>query len=134
MDDRKILIHNATIVNEGESYLGYVVVDGEFIAVVGRGEPDQSFFEGAEAIDAKQRLLLPGVIDTHVHFRDPGLTHKADMESESRAAVAGGVTSFIDMPNTKPATVTVAALEEKLRHASEVSVANYGFLDRKSVV
>lgn len=127
MDERKILIHNATIVNEGESYLGYVVVDGEFIAAVGRGEPDQSLFDGAEAIDAKQHLLLPGVIDTHVHFRDPGLTHKADMESESRAAVAGGVTSFIDMPNTKPATVTVAALEEKLRHASEVSAANYGF-------
>ena len=77
MDERKILIHNATIVNEGESYLGYVVVDGEFIAAVGRGEPDQSLFDGAEAIDAKQHLLLPGVIDTHVHFRDPGLTHKA---------------------------------------------------------
>ena len=84
MDERKILIHNATIVNEGESYLGYVVVDGEFIAAVGRGEPDQSLFDGAEAIDAKQHLLLPGVIDTHVHFRDPGLTHKADMRCRCR--------------------------------------------------
>ena len=83
---------------------------------------------GADTVvDGKGRLLLPGIIDTHVHFRDPGLTHKADMATESRAAVAGGVTSFIDMPNTKPATVSMAAVDDKIRRASEVSVANYGF-------
>ncbi len=83
---------------------------------------------GADTVvDGKGRLLLPGIIDTHVHFRDPGLTHKADMATESRAAVAGGVTSFIDMPNTKPATVSMAAVDDKIRRASEGSVANYGF-------
>ncbi len=70
---------------------------------------------------------MPGVIDTHVHFRDPGLTHKGDMATESAAAVAGGVTSFLDMPNTKPLTVTVKAWEEKMARAAEVSTANYGF-------
>lgn len=123
----KTLIHNAILVNEGRSYTGYVLTDGDFIARTGEGEPEASLFEGAEVIDASQRLLLPGVIDTHVHFRDPGLTHKADMSTESRAAVAGGVTSFIDMPNTKPPTVTRAALDDKLRHAADVSLANYGF-------
>lgn len=123
----KTLLHNVVIVNEGVARYGYLLVDGEFIAKVGEGSPSPELFEGAEAIDGGGKLLLPGVIDTHVHFRDPGLTHKADMSTESRAAVAGGVTSFIDMPNTKPATVTVDALEAKLRHASEVSLANYGF-------
>lgn len=123
----KTLIHNVIIVNEGEARYGHVLVDGEFIARVGCGDPEPALFEGAEAIDGGGKLLLPGVIDTHVHFRDPGLTHKADMATESRAAVAGGVTSFIDMPNTKPATVTVAALEAKLQRASDVSMANYGF-------
>lgn len=123
----KTLIHNVIIVNEGEARYGHVLVDGEFIARVGCGDPEPELFEGAEAIDGAGKLLLPGVIDTHVHFRDPGLTHKADMETESRAAVAGGVTSFIDMPNTKPATVTVEALEAKLHRASDVSMANYGF-------
>lgn len=126
-DKKKTLIHNVEIVNEGERYLGYVLVEGELIAATGRGEPQASMFDGAEAIDGGGRLLLPGVIDTHVHFRDPGLTHKADMATESRAAVAGGVTSFIDMPNTKPATVSRQALSDKLQHAAEVSLANYGF-------
>lgn len=126
-DKEKTLIHNVEIVNEGERYLGYVLVEGELIAATGRGEPETTMFDGAEAIDGGGRLLLPGVIDTHVHFRDPGLTHKADMATETRAAVAGGVTSFIDMPNTKPATVSRQALSDKLQHAAEVSLANYGF-------
>lgn len=121
------LIHNVEIVNEGERFYGHVLLDGEFISAVGRGDYSGELAPGATIIDGRGKLLLPGVIDTHVHFRDPGLTHKADMESESRAAVAGGVTSFIDMPNTKPATTTVEALEAKLKHASEVSLANYGF-------
>lgn len=121
------LIHNVEIVNEGERFYGHVLVDGEFISAVGRGDYAGELPPDTTLIDGHGKLLLPGVIDTHVHFRDPGLTHKADMESESRAAVAGGVTSFIDMPNTKPATTTVVALEAKLRHASEVSLANYGF-------
>lgn len=123
----KTLIHNVIIVNEGQANYGYLLIDGEFIAEVGQGDPEATLFEGAEAVNGGGKLLLPGVIDTHVHFRDPGLTHKADMETESRAAVVGGVTSFIDMPNTKPATVTVDALEAKLKRASEVSMANYGF-------
>lgn len=122
------LIHNATIVNEGEAFTGYVAVDGLYIKEVVRGDAPQPLMESAEnVVDARGRLLLPGVIDTHVHFRDPGLTHKADMASESNAAVAGGVTSFIDMPNTKPATTSMALVEQKLEHAAEVSVANYGF-------
>ena len=122
------LIHNACIVNEGTSFLGYVAIRGEFIDKVAAGEPDAELIGAASmVIDAAGRLLLPGVIDTHVHFRDPGLTHKADMATESRAAVAGGVTSFIDMPNTRPATTTMAEVEAKLARATEVSVANYGF-------
>lgn len=127
MNKTVILIHNVNIVNEGECFYGYVLTEGDFIAEVGRGEPELDAYPAAEKIDGGGRLLLPGVIDTHVHFRDPGLIHKADMTSESRAAVAGGVTSFIDMPNTKPATTTVELLEDKLRHAVETSVANYGF-------
>lgn len=122
-----ILIHNACIVNEMQTWQGYVVVCGDTIARVGSGEPEAELKNCATVIDAHGRLLLPGVIDTHVHFRDPGLTHKADMATESRAAVAGGVTSFIDMPNTKPPTVTIADVEDKMRRAEEVSVANYGF-------
>lgn len=123
----RTLIYNVNIVNEGCVRYGYVLVDGELIAKVGEGEPDSELMGADTVVDGKGRLLLPGIIDTHVHFRDPGLTHKADMATESRAAVAGGVTSFIDMPNTKPATVSMAAVDDKIRRASEVSVANYGF-------
>lgn len=122
------LIHNVVIVNEGRDYHGYVVLGGGFITTVGEGEAPESLTTGVdEVIDGRGRLLLPGVIDTHVHFRDPGLTHKADMATESRAAVAGGVTSFIDMPNTKPSTVTIAEIDNKQRRAAQVSVANYAF-------
>lgn len=124
----KRIIYNADIVNEGRFFRGYVVVEDEFITEVGDGPA------GAELIascdfreDADGALLMPGVIDDQVHFRDPGLTHKADIATESRAAVAGGVTSFMDMPNTNPPTVTLEALEAKNRRASEVSLANYGF-------
>ena len=129
------LLYNAEIANEGRRFRGYVLVDGQKIGRVGEGTAD-----GAEcmrlkqtadrAVDCGGRLLIPGVIDTHVHFRDPGLTEKGDMATESRAAVAGGVTSVVDMPNTKPATVTCAALGDKIRRAAEVSAANFGFYRR----
>lgn len=122
------LIHNVYIINEGRSFAGYVAIDGELISKVGEGKPEAALLERATtAIDGRGHLLLPGVIDTHVHFRDPGLTHKADIATESRAAAAGGVTSFIDMPNTKPVTTTMEQIEAKLERAAEVSAINYGF-------
>jgi len=120
------LIHNAEIVSgEGRPVSGgWLLISGERISAIGRGDrhPDAD-----EVIDAGGDILMPGMIDTHVHFRDPGLTHKADIASESAAAVAGGVTSFIDMPNTVPPTVTIEAWEAKMARASEVSHANYAF-------
>ena len=100
---QRTLIHNVTIVNEGRQFSGAVVLEGERISAVidGKAFPDESY---DMVIDGQGCYLLPGVIDEHVHFRDPGLTHKADIASESRAAVAGGVTSVMDMPNTNPQT------------------------------
>lgn len=121
------LIHNVYVVNEGSAPLGYVLVHDDTIASVGEGPAPDAFMQAATVIDGKERLLLPGVIDTHVHFRDPGLTHKADMATESLAAVMGGVTSFIDMPNTRPATTSMEAVDDKMKRAADVSMANYGF-------
>ncbi|MDE5838834.1 MAG: dihydroorotase, partial [Paramuribaculum sp.] len=127
-ETKKTVIYNARIANEGKVQAGYIVIEGEFILEVGSGDvPDSLLTDENALIDADGRLVMPGVIDEHVHFRDPGLTHKADMMTESRAAVAGGVTSFIDMPNTVPATTTVAAVESKMARAAEVSCANYAF-------
>jgi len=124
----RILIHNAIIVNENKRYRGFVVIDGDRISAVSKGDASADLIASCDTIeDASGAYLLPGVIDDQVHFRDPGLTHKADMASESRAAVAGGVTSFMDMPNTKPQTVTLEALKSKQNRAAEVSVANYAF-------
>lgn len=130
------LLYNARIVNEGRSYRGYVLTDGPFIAATGPEEGLPADGPGSlsdlkasadELIDCGGDMLIPGVIDTHVHFRDPGLTEKGDMATESRAAVAGGVTSVIDMPNTRPATVSREAVDAKIARASEVSAANFGF-------
>lgn len=126
----KLLIKNARIINEGKSFDGYVFIDGALIVKVGEGTGKSSDALEAEAdtvVDAAGKWLMPGVIDDQVHFREPGLTHKGDIASESRAAVAGGVTTFMDMPNTKPQTTTLKDLEWKLQRASEVSVANYSF-------
>lgn len=124
----RTLLHNAIIVNEGESFLGYVVIDDEMIECVGEGTPLPEIFASVNhSSDLDLKLLLPGVIDDQVHFRDPGLTHKADIETESTAAVAGGVTSFMDMPNTNPQTTTIEAWEAKNKRASQVSLANYAF-------
>lgn len=122
------MIQNARIINEGRSFTGSVFICGDRIAAVYEGEiPASAEVAGAEVIDATGLWLLPGVIDDQVHFREPGLTHKGDIASESRAAVAGGVTSFMDMPNTKPQTTTLEALEWKFRRAAETSAANYSF-------
>lgn len=122
----KKLLKNARIINEGRTFTGSVLIEGDKIAAVYEGAaPDET--DVMEVIDATGRWLLPGVIDDQVHFREPGLTHKGDIASESRAAVAGGVTTFMDMPNTKPQTTTVADLEWKLQRGAETSVANYSF-------
>lgn len=129
MSGPRLLVHNAMIVNEGRKFHGYLTVDSDgFFDDVSVGDPSSELMAAVrEVVDAEGRLLLPGVIDTHVHFRDPGLTHKGDIASESLAALAGGVTSFIDMPNTRPATVTIADWERKMARAAEVSAINYGF-------
>lgn len=117
---KRTLIYNAEIAGSEHSWL---LIEGERIAALGNGAlPDADI-----KIDAEGDLLMPGMIDTHVHFRDPGLTHKADMATESAAAVAGGVTSFIDMPNTNPPTVSIAAWEGKMADAAAKSLANYAF-------
>ena len=124
----KTIIYNADIANEGRLTRGYIVIDDEIIAEVGEGEPAAAVMAECDVRnDVDGALVMPGVIDDQVHFRDPGLTHKADIATESAAAVAGGVTSYMDMPNTVPPTVTIDALEAKNRRAQEVSVANYGF-------
>lgn len=128
MEMNKLCIKNARIINEGRTYNGSVVIEGDKIAAVYEGEvPPGVVAEATETIDATGKWLLPGVIDDQVHFRDPGLTHKGDIQTESRAAVAGGVTTFMDMPNTKPQTTTWNDLEAKFNRAGEVSAANYSF-------
>ena len=122
----RYIIKNATLVNEGKSFMASVFISGEIIEKIIPAESQQDF-EGYEVIDAAGLLLLPGVIDDQVHFRDPGLTHKGDIATESRAAVAGGVTSFMDMPNTVPNTLTQQLLQDKYDIAAEKSMANYSF-------
>ena len=123
---KRTLIKNATIINEGRSFTGSVVIEGDKIAKVIEGTvvPEETY---SEIIDAKGKYLIPGVIDDHVHFRDPGLTHKADIFSESRAAAAGGVTSFMDMPNTQPQTTDLETLNAKFQLGAEKSLVNYSF-------
>ncbi len=123
---KNILIKRATIINEGRSFTGSVVINDDKIAKVieGTDVPDEKY---DEIIDAKGKYLIPGVIDDHVHFRDPGLTNKADIYTESRAAAAGGVTSFMDMPNTLPQTTDIDALNAKFELGAEKSLVNYSF-------
>jgi dihydroorotase len=129
-----ILIKNATIINEGERYKASLLIEGERIKKISKeGERENERQEtnteeqNIQYIDAEGLLLLPGLIDDQVHFREPGLTHKGDIHSESRAAVAGGITSFMDMPNTVPQTVTMAALNDKFDRAAKKSMVNYTF-------
>lgn len=123
---KRIHIKNARIVNEGQTFCGSIVIENEVIAeVLKQGEEPSLLCD--ETIDAEGLYLIPGVIDDHVHFRDPGLTHKADMHTESMAAAAGGVTSYMDMPNTNPQTTTLEALENKFQDAATKSIVNYSF-------
>jgi dihydroorotase len=118
------LIVNANIVNEGKVFAGDVLIKGKYIEAVGK---DLSSRPVKTIIDANGQYLFPGIIDDQVHFREPGLTHKGNIFSESRAAVAGGVTSFMEMPNTNPPTFSQTLLEQKYQIAAETSLANYSF-------
>ena len=121
-----ILIENAHIVNEGRILKGAVLVNNDIIDSIFKGEVPASVREKAtQVIDASDCWLMPGVIDDHVHFRDPGMTEKADFYTESRAAVAGGVTSVMDMPNTNPATISLQAWNEKMCMIGAKSLVNY---------
>ena len=135
-------IKNATLVNEGQTFVASVFVsDGKIAKIIRESQAPEhvegpvdteSAFQQAQrpstqVIDATGKYLIPGIIDEHVHFREPGLTHKADIYTESRAAVAGGVTSFMDMPNTMPQTTTQELLQQKFDLAAEKSLANYSF-------
>ncbi len=123
-----ILIHKATIINEGETFTGSLLLEGERISRIFREEVPQQLLQSCrEVIDARGLFLIPGVIDDQVHFREPGLTHKGDIVSESRAAVAGGVTSYMEMPNTLPQTITNDALRRKQEMAAGRSAGNYSF-------
>ena len=122
---KRFVIINATLVNEGSIFPADVFVSDDLIEKIApRGEKP---YEGYDIIDASGLYLLPGIIDDQVHFRDPGLTYKADIYTESKAAVAGGITSFMDMPNTIPNTLTQELLEDKYQAASEKSLANFSF-------
>lgn len=123
---KSVLIKNAKIVNEGTIFEGDVLIENEFIVEI--AETISAKSSSTKIINAEGNYLIPGAIDDQVHFREPGLTHKGDIASESRAAVAGGITSFIEMPNTNPQATTIELLEEKFAIASEKSAANYSFM------
>lgn len=123
---KSVLIKNARIVNEGTIFNGEVLIENEFIKTI--ADTINAKDPNCIVIDAKGNYLIPGAIDDQVHFREPGLTHKGTIETESRAAVAGGTTSFIEQPNTVPNAVTQERLEEKYQIASETSYANYSFM------
>ncbi|MCS6981212.1 MAG: dihydroorotase [Flavobacteriales bacterium] len=124
----KTLLHNALLVNEGQVALGWLLIRDEKIESLGFGNPPEEIqMQSSERYDAQRAYLMPGVIDDQVHFREPGLTHKGDIFTESRAAVAGGITSYMEMPNTQPPTLTLELLESKYQRAAETSWANFSF-------
>jgi len=120
---QRTIIRNSHLVNEGQIIVADLLIENNLIQKIGT----VPYNADATVIDGTGKYLLPGVIDGQVHFREPGLTHKGDLNSESKAAVAGGVTSFIDMPNTVPNVLTMQLLEEKYRLAAKQSLANFGF-------
>ncbi|MDD7884547.1 dihydroorotase [Flavivirga sp. 57AJ16] len=126
MKSKSILIKNANIVNEGVIFNGDILIEGEYIKEINKSISVKS--SDVLVVDAEGKYLLPGAIDDQVHFREPGLTHKGNIETESKAAIAGGITSFIEMPNTNPQTTTIEKLEEKFDIASRTSSANYSFM------
>ena len=130
------LIKNATIINEGLSFKGSLLITNKIISkILDTEDPDYSIklqaieesSDHLEVLDAQGMILLPGVIDDQVHFREPGATHKGDIASESAAAALGGVTSYMDMPNNNPPACTIGHLEEKYAIAAENSTTNYSF-------
>ena len=121
------LLYNGHIINEGKEFQGSILIDNQYITDIFQGEVPSALLQNAEVIDCTGKLIIPGVIDDQVHFREPGLTHKATIATESRAALAGGVTTFMDMPNVAPQTTTIEHLEQKLAIASETAFANYAF-------
>ncbi|MFD2726107.1 dihydroorotase [Hyunsoonleella rubra] len=123
---KRTLIKNAKIVNEGTIFNGDILIEGEFIKRIAKSISAKS--ADVLVIDAEGQHVLPGAIDDQVHFREPGLTHKANIETESKAAIAGGITSFIEMPNTNPQTTTIEKLNEKFKIAEKTSSANYSFM------
>ena len=122
---KRILIKNANIVNDLQIFEGDVLIENEFIKKIDKNISSENI---TDIIDAKGKYLFPGIIDDQVHFREPGLTHKATIASESRAAIAGGITTFIEQPNTDPQTTTITNLEEKFLIAKNTSFANYSFM------
>ena len=120
----RTLIKNVNIVNEGHIFKGDVLIEDQLILKVSASEINAI---ADVMIDGTDQYLFPGCIDDQVHFREPGLTHKGEIYTEAKAAVAGGVTSFMEMPNTIPNVFTQELLEEKYKRASEVSLANYSF-------
>lgn len=121
------IIKNATLINEGQQYQASVWVESDTIKDIIKGELPKHFSQSHKIIDASGSFLIPGVIDDQVHFREPGLTHKGDLHTESKAAVAGGMTSFLDMPNLIPQTTSLELLEAKHKIAEDKAVINYGF-------
>ena len=126
MHKKSILIKNARIVNEGTIFEGDVLIEDQYIKEIASSISVKN--SDITVIDAENNYLIPGVIDDQVHFREPGLTHKATIETESRAAIAGGITSFIEMPNTNPQATTIEKLEDKFQIAANTSSANYSFM------
>ena len=120
---QKTLIKNATIVNENEIFVSDILIEGQFISKIDKEITDSH----ARVIDAEGLIVMPGAIDDQVHFREPGLTHKGEIYTEAKAAVAGGVTTYMEMPNTVPQAVTIVELEKKYTRAKECSLANYSF-------
>jgi dihydroorotase len=126
MNNTSVLIKNARIVNEGTIFSGDILIENEYIKEIADSISAKS--SNVQVFDAENNYVFPGVIDDQVHFREPGLTHKATIETESKAAVAGGITSFIEMPNTIPQATTIPKLEAKFKIASKTSYANYSFM------
>lgn len=126
MAKNTILLKNARIINEGKIFDGDILIEDSIIKEIDSSISAKS--AQVKVIDVEGNYVMPGVIDDQVHFREPGLTHKATIETESKAAIAGGITSFVEMPNTNPQTVTLEAMKEKFKIASDSSYANYSFM------
>lgn len=121
----KTLIKSTTIVNEGQEYIGHIIINNDKIEQISTSLPEIQSYD--QIIDGTGKIAMPGVIDDQVHFREPGLTHKGEITTESKAALAGGITSYMEMPNVNPQTTTQDALQDKFELASKKSYANYSF-------